>query len=204
MSQVKQDLHVSSETIELYCMGRMQGPSLDEFEEHLLACEQCQDDVARTDSYILAMRNAAKSVAVESPGVLSAFGNCFRFTPRLAMAGALAAAVAVTVTVPLVRPQKQTVELAAMRGNGASGPKIKSGRPVDIQLDATDLPPSASYTTELVDSTGKAVAQGSAEAREGRITISVANSLAPGRYWARVYSNSLKTDLLREFGLTVE
>jgi hypothetical protein len=120
------------------------------------------------------------------------------------MAGALAAAVAVTVSVPLVRPQKQTVELAAMRGNGASGPKIKSGRPVDIQLDATDLPPSASYTTELVDSTGKAVAQGSAEARQGRITISVANSLAPGRYWARVYSNSLKTDLLREFGLTVE
>jgi hypothetical protein len=54
---------VHDETIEKYAMGRISQQSLARFEEHLLLCESCQNQVTLTDAYLQAMRSALHETA---------------------------------------------------------------------------------------------------------------------------------------------
>lgn len=66
-------MHAKDIDVDLYCMGRLEGRSLDVFEEHLLICEKCQLCVEQTDALIEALRIAPSQFQVD--GVLKS--SCF-------------------------------------------------------------------------------------------------------------------------------
>ena len=55
--------HPSEEVLEEYALGRLTGPELEQFEEHLLVCAQCQDGLAETDEFIVTMKQATAGIA---------------------------------------------------------------------------------------------------------------------------------------------
>ena len=49
--------HISDHDLERYYLGLIpQGPELDAFEEHLLACPKCVDQAEASDAYVDAIR----------------------------------------------------------------------------------------------------------------------------------------------------
>jgi predicted nucleotide-binding protein len=58
MSELIGRHHPVDETVEQFCMERMSGTALNDFESHLLPCLRCQYRVAEMDQYVLAMRGA--------------------------------------------------------------------------------------------------------------------------------------------------
>jgi hypothetical protein len=53
-----QELHPTSEELKTYSVGLSPEANLNTVEEHLLFCQRCQNDLALTDQYIRAMKNA--------------------------------------------------------------------------------------------------------------------------------------------------
>ncbi len=53
--------HPHSEELEAYALGRSPDSVLERIQGHLLTCERCQEDLARTAAYILAIKQAAAS-----------------------------------------------------------------------------------------------------------------------------------------------
>jgi len=58
-------MHVTEIDVDLYCMGRLEGRSLDIFEEHLLTCEKMPVRVEQTDALIEALRIAPAQFQVD-------------------------------------------------------------------------------------------------------------------------------------------
>ncbi|HUS06917.1 MAG TPA: hypothetical protein VMZ52_11495 [Bryobacteraceae bacterium] len=73
-----------------------------------------------------------------------------------------------------------------------------------LQLDLTDVSASPIYTVEVVNASGALIWEGKVEPAANKLTAAVPEQLAAGRYWVRLYGNSLKTDLLREYPLAVK
>jgi hypothetical protein len=67
-------LHPSGEVIEFYSMGKLKGPALQAFEEHLFICAKCQQRMTRMDFFISMLRAAFSELAspdagTEGPGL---------------------------------------------------------------------------------------------------------------------------------------
>jgi hypothetical protein len=54
--------HLNSEEIELYSRGTVSEVESASFEEHLLLCERCRQLVEESDTYVAAIRAAAKQL----------------------------------------------------------------------------------------------------------------------------------------------
>jgi hypothetical protein len=52
------EIHLSSDDLEGYSMETASNADLERVEEHLLYCQQCQDEMVLTDQYIRAMKGA--------------------------------------------------------------------------------------------------------------------------------------------------
>ena len=52
--------HLSDDSLEQYAMGTVPEPDLNLVEQHLLICEECQDRLKATDTFLVAMRSALK------------------------------------------------------------------------------------------------------------------------------------------------
>jgi hypothetical protein len=52
--------HPSDDIIELYALGRLAEESIPAFEEHLLACAQCQDALHLEDSFSAGINDSLK------------------------------------------------------------------------------------------------------------------------------------------------
>ena len=120
---------------------------------------------------------------------------------------ALTLGLALVVAVPLLRKQPgqtyQAVQLSSFRGDDIVE-KAKSGRGIDLTLDVSDLAAASGYFVVVVNSAGATAWEGAGESKGGKVHAVVAVSLEAGRHWVRLYSNSLKTELLREYSLIVE
>ncbi len=57
MAQSK-SVHPSEEVIEFYSMGKLKGPVLQAFEEHLFICPKCQQRVTGMDFFLSMLRAA--------------------------------------------------------------------------------------------------------------------------------------------------
>jgi hypothetical protein len=66
------------------------------------------------------------------------------------------------------------------------------------------MPVSSLYTLELVDSSGKIIQNFTSEPKASKVSVAITERLPAGQYWIRLYGNSLKTELLREYGLKVD
>jgi hypothetical protein len=54
------DCHPSDDIIELYALGRLAGEAIPSFEEHLLACVQCQDALQMEDAFLKGITESLK------------------------------------------------------------------------------------------------------------------------------------------------
>src|SRR5690348_12429883 len=52
-----QEVHPTPDNLEGYATGRLTEPESVRVEEHLLICEQCQNELALTDRYVQAVKN---------------------------------------------------------------------------------------------------------------------------------------------------
>lgn len=199
--------HPTESAIEEYVLERLAGQELDEFEEHLLVCELCQDRLAEADGYVAAMKSATGRLQQERPLFLSRRPHRKWFEmpawlTRPAWGAALAAAV-LTLVIWIPRPgddpHHAQVLLRAMRGPEAVWALAPAGRPFVIQADLTDSRASGILTLEIVDAQGREVWRTSAEAEAATLPAPVTRKLAEGRYWVRV--SDAEGRLLREYGL---
>jgi hypothetical protein len=94
-----------------------------------------------------------------------------------------------------------TVKLIAFRGGDDDIARAPAGRPLDLVIDRTNLPPDVSYRAEVVSSSGLRIWSGSAHITEQNLSARLAIPLHSGVYWVRLYSSG--GQLLREFGLHV-
>ena len=198
--------HPSEEVLEEYALGRLTGPELEQLEEHLLVCAQCQDGLAEIDEFIVIMKQAAGRLQQESPVGTAPrperkpFGRFMLSKP--VWAGALAAAaLAVVVWMPRQSPAAYDAEvnLQAMRGVEAVAPAVPAGKPFLLKADVTGLPPASEFRLEVADSSGAAVWRATVSPKETLISTVVATKLGAGRYWVRLYDPA--GALAREYGL---
>lgn len=212
MSMSEFHAHLAEDALEEYAFNRLPEAELEAFEEHLLLCEPCQQRLQEVDEYIGAMK---VGIAAHKAQPSSAFSiPAFRAAPIPALRAAApmiwttACALLLLLTAPaLMRmlgrlpAQAAPVELAAFRGTEsmAQGP---ADRPLDLSIDAADLPVFAAYRITVVTSSGRSRWSGIAAAQSGRLLAHIPEHLPPGVYWVRLSAEP--GELLREFGLRVQ
>jgi hypothetical protein len=192
--------HPREDVFEDYAFGRLCLEEASDFEEHLLLCEECQHTLAKTDDYIRMMKAAtAVYVAEGAPDGTHLSLRRIRFRDhRLIWNVAAAALLLLTCLTALLSwrmptEDPKTVLLEAYRAGGASAlTRCPAGRPLELEIDLSDVPPASGYRVEVVDTTGRRVWFGGTPAR-------LAKGLAPGTYWVRLSTDTGKS--LREFGM---
>ena len=198
--------HLTEERIESYSMGKLAEPEFALVEDHLLLCGICQEQVEKMDEFLHAVRGAAKLAKDNPPTAWDRYRAFFTFHPGSSWAGvsAVAAAVVIFSFLPFSSSTPQRLALSTIRGSESSVPHAKANTPIDLQLDVTELPASPLYTIELVDSGGGIIRNYTNEPKSSKLNVAIGEKLPSGQYWIRLYGNSLKTDLLREYGLKVD
>ncbi|MBC7924469.1 MAG: hypothetical protein H7039_02330 [Bryobacteraceae bacterium] len=205
MNQTSNRAHATESSLERYAMSALSDDETEVFEEHLLFCGECQVRLSEMDSFVQSTRAAAHRLEQEPPSFFERLRQSVFALPRPALAAGLAAALAVVVIVPSQLQNFQTpqnIELSAFRGEEAA-PVLKAGIPATVSLDVTALAAASAYAVEVVDARGSEVWGSRVQTNGNKIVASVPK-LTTGRYWVRVYGDTLKADLLREFALTVQ
>jgi anti-sigma factor RsiW len=199
--------HPSAEVVEQFALGRLEGLGLDEFEEHLLSCEQCQDELAETDEFIAAMKQALDKLQKEkvvgaepkrSWGVSSWLGWAGKPVWACALA-AVTLAVVVWLPQPAADGDGIEVTLRALRGPSTEASVAPAGKPFRLHADTVGLPDSPAYRLEVVSSSGTVVWRGELPQPGGEARAATPLRLAAGQYWVRI-SDSAGV-LLREYAL---
>ncbi len=198
--------HPSEDLLEQYALGRLVDDELAQVEEHLLFCPRCQENIEELDAFIRATRKAAAQLPLSNAAKPKhSWRSLLYAVPTPAAGIALAAMVLIVTAMTWRRFQTpQTVDLSAMRG-APTAMKAKAYTPVRLNLDGTGLSAGATYTLELVDETGVPKwDQRNIPTASTRLNTVIDRSLRPGQYFVRLYSDSLKNELLKEYSLVVE
>lgn len=201
------DPHADDDLLERYSMGRLAGPELDRFEEHLLICPLCQDNLAATDAHVQSIRSAAaawqeESVPADRQHALLDLPKSARVLGIVALGLFVAAGLRWRLLHRSATPPALVV-LEATRGAGnPAAAATPAGKPFLLTLDSTGLPPLPSYRLEIVDAAGRRVFESAAAAANGdKLRAAVAQGLPAGAYFVRVYAPG--AELLREYALAV-
>jgi hypothetical protein len=195
--------HLDEAELEQYSMGTLPEARLAPFEEHLLACNSCQDHLLEMEAYVNAVRSVSPKLR-KAPAWREVV-----VWPRLAwvVAGGLCL-LAVTLGRLWITAQPRSTEVAAVllhssRGiEGLTAAQAPAGKPLALNIDLTELPAFPSYRLEIVNSMGKQVWETSAAAHEAKISQRFAKGLSAGQYYARLYGPG--GELLREYGLRIQ
>jgi hypothetical protein len=182
--------HLVSEAVEDYLMRRLPQAEADEVEQHLLICESCRDELVETETYLRAMKGAARRLSdnAKNPDWKVPF-----LIPALILAGLLLGAVALRFGTFSGSGSQATIQLFAVRGSTAEaiGP---ARRPLLLQPDLNGLSPAA-YRIAMVDGGGSPVWLGSFTPP----AFPRVPAQPPGLYFVRISSPS--GQLLREYAL---
>jgi hypothetical protein len=203
--QLEMGPHPEETELEQYSMGTLFETRLELFEEHLLACNSCQDRLLEMEAYVNAMRSASpKARQVRK----SPWADLFRWPrPAWMVTFALSAVVLVAARVWIVAPASRTemasVVLHSSRGiEGLATTKAPAGKLLSLTVDLTELPAFDAYRLEIVERTGKQVWDAVARPADGKITQATTTGLPAGQYYVRLYAPN--RELLREFSLGVK
>ena len=195
--------HLQAEELELYCLGGLTEVRCARLEEHLLLCEICRDCLTETESYVAVMRQASRQWSaehVEAPAAAVIAIRPWRESWPGRLAPMLVAALLVVCAAvwfgrhSRVPAPPFAIELTAVRG-AAPGP-APAGYPLLLELDLTGLSEGRPFAGEVVDASGRRVAEFPVGAP------ALLKALAPGGYFVRIYKSS--GELLREYALTVK
>lgn len=188
--------HMDVEELERFSTGRVSEEEMEQFEEHLLTCELCQQRFEESDNYVLATRSAALKWREEKAARRS-WWTLPRLVPVLAgMALLIVGILALTRFTASAPPM--AVALTATRGTVAGG-TVVAGRSMMLSPDLTGLANPGPYRLEIVDARGTVTWQGSYNATDGAVPVPAQRV---GVHFVRVYARS--GELLREYGLDVQ
>ena len=195
--------HVTEEELEQYSLGGLAEVRRDRLEEHLLLCETCRGRLTETENFGAAMRQASRQWAEDHPGERAAAvvagrpGSAFRPGQMIPMLIAallvICAAVWFGHRYATPAPLPFAIQLTAVRGTAPG--QAPAGRPLLLELDLTGLSDGQPFAGEVVDASGRRVAEFPVGA-PARV-----KALAPGGYFVRIDKTS--GELLREYALTV-
>lgn len=190
--------HPTEDALEEYAFGRSGEDQAAAVEEHLLICVACQAVLQEIDDYIRLMKVAAVSCQPEAHApsfTLRRLG----WAPALALLGVFA----VLLLRPTAPVEPFSVSLTSYRGGeNASMAHAPAGRPLDLSVNAVDLPAATEYRMEVVTSGGRVMWTSRVKPAAGKLSEHVLTRLSVGLYWVRVYGQG--EELLIEFGLRVE
>ena len=199
--------HPSEDALENYAFHRLSEEDTACFEEHLLVCDACQEAVEATEEFILLMKAAAAPVPqVTGRAMLPA--SIKNLPWRNAVWGGCLMTAAILAILMLSRrsaedPAPAPVMLASFRGAEAVAmAHAPARRPLDLAIDAPDVPSTGGYRIEIVSAAGKPAWTGGLASSGGKLTALVPPRLDAGIYWVRLYADN--SELLREFGLKLE
>ncbi len=196
--------HLDDADLEQYSMGKLPEVRLVPFEEHLLACEACQDRLLETEAFVNAVRSVSPKLrAAGSSPRRSRFWPRPTWVAAFAMGLVLLALGRIWLVAPRASLDFAAVVLQSSRGiEGLAVAKAPAGKPLALTIDLTELPTLPSYRLEIVNSGGKPVWQAPAGARDGKVTQRLPHGLNTGQYYVRLYTAG--GQLLREFGLRID
>lgn len=214
---VLEDGHLTEDAIEQYSMAKLEGAELEEVEEHLLLCAECQDRVAEADQFIHAFRAASARMAEERAqeakvvtpakdrwGRLRAAFSGWR--PAYAMGGALAAALLVVWFAPRgvqVPAPESAIELQAIRGSGTAVMTAPADSRLNLTLDLMGLPEGDPLRVAIAEEAGADQWTATLKRPEGeKLNVRTEKPFEPGLYWVRIYAPD--NTLLREYGLELK
>lgn len=183
--------HLRAEDIERYSLGELPEELTDSFEEHLLLCESCRDQVQEHDEFVRSMQlagNQIRNAAAARPPE----GRARHWVLLLAAASLVIMTVLFASMRGSARPAF-ALNLSAMRGAPAT-PTAPANTPLALYPDLTGLPAARSYRMEVVDASGRAVWSGTSAAA----TLPARRT---GTYFVRIYSG--RSELLREYAFEV-
>lgn len=193
--------HPNEDEIEEFVFGRLKGAELEEFEEHLLVCEQCRRRLTETENFVASTRAATRKIL----GAPAPSPKPRRFSPpAFAFAGALAVAL-VTLSfffLPKLR-EAQPVDLVAERGSTQID--ARAGTPLKLRLKLSDLDESAVRSLEIVNAQGARMYTAPVSATGGYI-LHDAPALPQGQAWIRLYAQPSPAPAalpVREYSLRV-
>ncbi len=200
--------HWDETQLEQYALRKLPEPEVEALEEHLLVCEVCQQNLARTDEYVSAMRSVSARLRAEDEQREESWLPSWLVGAQ--MAWVMAAAAVLLGAAAFVNWRKAetwttapaAVFLEATRGvESPVGAQAPSGVPFRVKLDVRGLPAEGSWEVEIVDANGRQVWRGAlsaaGETAEGRVDA----RLKPGQHFVRL--RSAWGELQREFSLKV-
>jgi len=198
--------HISDDALELYALKRLDEDELPAFEEHLLICDRCQDRLSDTDQYIYALKAATAVLRheqpVTQPGIIAQLVEWLRAVPQPALALSFAAVLALVFIVRLPHASMEQVDLTATRKGTST--HVRSGVIPELRLSAEGLTPSNSYTVEVVNASGSSVWHGSPVFKDEKMIVTPGSPFSAGHYWIRLYTDTSRANMLREYSLTVD
>ena len=187
--------HPNEEILEEYVFHRLPDALTAQVEEHLLLCESCRSTVAGTDSFVAAMKIAAKQPA-HCRGFLPSLAN----RTQLASLGALVVLALVAIWPHAPEPSAPVpVSLSSLRGSSPLAP-APIGKPLRLSIDQPDLVPTEEYRIQVVDAAGAMFWKGPVSDIDGKLVTTLSQPLGKGVYWVRLYGAN--SELLREFGMS--
>jgi hypothetical protein len=202
--------HVGEDALEDYAFRRLSPDETAGLEEHLLICDDCQSALEDVDQYICLMQTATLCIRRERRQNIwkSLQGGSIplREALRNVAAGGLLGVLILTMLVITWKPEKSAaapVTLASFRGADSTLMAHAPARqPLDLAIDAVDIPATDGYRIEIVNAMGKPAWNGPLSSGGGKLTALVPIRLGAGIYWVRLYGSDM--ELLREFGLSLE
>jgi hypothetical protein len=198
--------HLDDADLEQYSMGTLPDVRLGPFEEHLLACESCQDRLLETEAFVNAIRSVSPKLraASRSPRRDRFIERRWTWVAAFAMGLILLGLGRTWMVPPGARTDVAAVFLHSSRGiEGLAMARGPAGKPLALTIDLTELPALLSYQIEIVTSAGKPVWRIAASARDGKIAELAPHGLSTGQYYVRLYPTG-GGKLLREFGLRID
>jgi hypothetical protein len=201
--------HPTETVWEEYSFGRLSNQEVAALEEHLLICETCQTSLEELTEYIRLMKAGTANLATTPPERLARSWRQFRRSAAQPLnrvvwiTGLAVVGVAAWLPHVPIRPAAPSVvNLASFRGVDAAIARAPARKPLNLYINAGDVPAVPEYRMVVVTASGEQVWAGTAKAGGGMLSIQLPQGLKPGPYWVRLYSRESK--ILGEYGLQLE
>ncbi len=225
--------HPNEDALERFLLHRSGDDEVEVLETHILACESCITRLETLELQITDLKAALgaaeqERIAKEASPAKEARRKWFTL-PTLSWAGAACAALAVCLTVvpSYLHHSTRTAGIenktAAVSGDlsicrdsnagdaalatcrGTESAVLPEGRPLDLKLDTTDIPPGP-VDVQVVNGSGTEIWQGQTEVTKERAEVKLPQISQTGPYFLRFYAPSASTEreLLREFRFEVK
>lgn len=193
-----QATHPTDEMLEEYHFQRLGNGALEQVEEHLLWCVDCQDRLSHAERLISQIKTTLQS----HPPAKATWRTLWQTIPTPVLAGAGVVALTVGLYAPRLGGSNQSLaEVTLVTSRGAESPtevRVHQASQTKLNLDVTGLSLPVVYRVEVVSQEGAKVFAEAVSVPQ----VTLHATLNTGVYFVRL--NTPAGDPLREYVLEVE